>query len=82
MWLHDRLEPKIEAARARMAHVATEYKDHKLGEIHLNQIFNGLRGMDILLSDVSFVDPHEGVHYRGYKIKDVLQLLPKADGSE
>jgi citrate synthase len=82
MWLHDRMEPKIEAARERIERVAVEHKNKKVGEIHVNQIFNGLRGMDILLSDVSFVDPHEGLQYRGYKIKDVLELLPKADGSE
>src|SRR4030042_3213800 len=82
MWLHDRMEPKIEAARARMERVAGEYKNHKLGDIYLNQIFNGLRGMDILLSDVSFVDAHKGVHYRGYPLKEALNLLPKAEGSE
>jgi citrate synthase len=82
MWLHDRMEPKVEAARERIARVAAEHKNKKVGEIHVNQIFNGLRGMDILLSDVSFVDPQEGLQYRGYKIKDVLNLLPKADGSE
>ncbi len=38
MWLHDRMEPKIDAARERIEHIEAEFKNHKLGEIHLNQI--------------------------------------------
>ena len=82
MWLHDRMEPKVEVARERINRVLTQHRKKKIGEIRVNQIFNGLRGMDILISDVSFVDPQDGLQYRGYKVKDVLDLLPKAENSD
>lgn len=82
MWLHDRLEPKIIEARERNERIYSQYKDRKLGDYQVRHIFNGLRDLDLLISDVSFVDPQEGLKIRGYPIAEVLNFLPRANGNE
>ncbi|HUV16814.1 MAG TPA: citrate (Si)-synthase [Pelolinea sp.] len=82
MWLHDRLEPKINEARARNERIYSEYKDRILGKYQVKHVFNGLRDLDLLISDVSFVDPQEGLKIRGHSITEVLKILPRAKGNE
>ncbi|MEW6651456.1 MAG: citrate (Si)-synthase, partial [Chloroflexota bacterium] len=42
----------------------------------------GIRGVQISISDISYVDPSEGIRLRGYTVPQVLNLLPKARNSE
>lgn len=81
MWLHDRLEKKINIARERMESLVADYRDKKVEDVTVSHIFGGLRGVDLLISDVSYVDPQEGLQYRGYPVQEFLEKLPKADGS-
>ncbi len=82
MWLHDKIEEKVEKTRERIRRISDEYGDQKVGEVKVSHLFNGLRELDLLVSDVSYVDSEEGVHFRGYTVKEVLAQLPKAPGSE
>lgn len=82
MWLHDRLEPKINEARERITRIYKEHKDQTLGEYQVKHIYNGLRDLDLLICDLSFVDPQKGLMIRGYPIKEVVDILPRANGNE
>lgn len=82
MWLHDRIEEKIHKTRSRMEDMAASYRDHHIEDVTVGHIFGGLRGVDLLISDVSYVDPKEGLHYRGYSVEEFLDQLPKADNSD
>ena len=82
MWLHERLEPKIKEARERIAKIYKEHKDDVLGEYQVKHVYNGLRDLDLLICDLSFVDPHEGLKIRGYPIKEVVDFLPRDKGNE
>ena len=82
MWLHDKLEPKIKEARERAERIYKEHREFKLGEYKVKHVYNGLRELDLLISDLSFVDPHEGLKIRGYPIKEVIDFLPRACGNE
>lgn len=82
MWLHDRLEEKIHTARERLEHLIETYRNHQIEDVRVGHLFGGLRGVDLLISDVSYVDSEEGLHYRGYPVTEFLSKLPKADGSE
>jgi citrate synthase len=35
-----------------------------------------------LVTDISYLDPFEGIRYRGYTVDEVLQKLPKPKGAE
>ena len=82
MWLHDKLEPKIKEARERAERIYKEHREFKLGEYKVKHVYNGLRELDLLISDLSFVDPQEGLKIRGYPIKEVIDFLPRACGNE
>ena len=41
-----------------------------------------MRGVKSLVTDISYVDPSEGIRFRGYTIPEVLELLPKPAGSK
>jgi len=82
MWLHEKIESKVEKTRDRIKDLLRDNFDNPLGEIRLKHLFSGLRGTDLLVSDVSFVDPFSGIHFRGYSIDELLEKLPKADKSE
>jgi len=82
MWLHDKIEEKVEQTRERIRRISDEHGDQKVGEVKVSHLFNGLRELDLLVSDVSYVDSEEGVHFRGFTVKEVLAQLPKAPGSE
>jgi citrate synthase len=82
MWLHDKIEEKVEITRERIRTIVAEHGDDPVGEVKVSHLFNGLRELDLLVSDVSFVDSEEGVHFRGFTVKEVLSQLPKAEGSD
>lgn len=82
MWLQEKLNGKIQQQRARIRNILTQYQDQKIGEVTVKNLFGGLRGNDLLVSDVSYVDPNDGLHFRGYTVNDILEKLPKADDSE
>ena len=75
------LTHKIEEKRARVAALVAEHSQVKFGEYQLAHLFNGGRGLDLLVSDVSFVD-EEGLRICDLPIRDVLQRLPRMEGHE
>ena len=82
MWLQDKLEKKIIEQRARIKDVIEQCGDQKIGDITVKNLFSGLRGNDLMVSDVSYVDPDDGIQFRGFSIDELLKVLPKADKSE
>jgi citrate synthase len=41
-----------------------------------------MRDVKSLVTDISYVDPAEGIRFRGYTIPEVLEKLPKPEGAE
>ncbi len=39
-------------------------------------------GVKSLVTDISYLDPQEGIRYRGYTLPEVFEKLPKAPGAE
>ena len=80
--LKDKLRQKIEAWRPRTAKLLKEHGDVKLGEVTIGQAIGGARGVKCLVTDISYLDPLEGIRFRGFTIPDILEKLPKAPASE
>lgn len=53
-----------------------------IGEITVDQLYGGMRGMKGMVWETSVLDPEEGIRFRGYTIPDCQELLPKAPGGE
>jgi citrate synthase len=82
MALKAKLYEKIQEWRPRTTKLLKEYGDVKIGEVTVAQAIGGMRGIKCLTTDISYLDPLEGIRFRGYTIPEVLKKLPKVPGSE
>lgn len=80
--LKEILRGKIEAWRPRTARLVKEYGNVKVGEVTIGQVIGGARDVRCLVTDISYLDPNEGIRFRGMTIPEVLEKLPKVPGSE
>ena len=80
--LKKNLAKKIEEWRPRTKKLLDEYSDVKIGEVTIAQALGGMRGIKCLVTDISYLDPFEGIRFRGYTIPEVLAKLPKPPDAE
>lgn len=80
--LKAKLSEKIDEWRPRTTKLLKEYGDIKVGEVTISQVIGGARGVKSLTTDISYLDPFEGIRFRGYTIPETLKRLPKVPGGE
>jgi citrate synthase len=80
--LKEKLFQKIEEFRPRTERLLNEYGDVVIDKVTIAQAIGGMRGVKSLVTDISYLDPNEGIRYRGYTLEEVFQLLPKPKDSE
>jgi len=80
--LKDKLKEKIDGWRPRTTRLLKEFGDTKIGEVTMAQAIGGMRGVKSLVTDISYLDPNEGIRFRGIKLLDALEQLPKVPGGE
>lgn len=80
--LKKKLFEKIEEWRPRTTRLLKDYGDVKLGDVTISQAIGGMRGVKCLTTDISYLDPFEGIRFRGLTIPETLAKLPKVPGSE
>lgn len=80
--LKEKLRKKIEEHRPRTARLVEEYGDVVIDQVTIKQAIGGMRGIKCLVTDISYLDPMEGIRYRGYTLEEVFELLPKPKGAE
>lgn len=82
MLLQEKIEQQIPEWRERVRKLIKDKGDVKVGEVTISQVYGGMRDVKSLVTDISYVDPVEGIRLRGYTIPEVLAKLPKPQGSE
>ena len=82
MILFDQIAVQLPAWRERVNRLRKESGSFKVCDVTVDQIYGGIRDVQIQVSDISYVDPYEGIRLRGYTVPEVMQLLPKAPGSQ
>ena len=80
--LKETLLKKIEEHRPRTTRLLKEYADTKVGEVTIGQAIGGARGVRCLVTDTSYLDPNEGIRFRGKTIPETFEALPKWPGSD
>ena len=80
--LKDKLYEKIVSQRSRTARLVKEFGDVVIDKVTVEQIIGGMRGIKSLVTDISYLDPMEGIRYRGYTLPEVLEKLPKPADAE
>ena len=82
MLLHQKIESQLPAWRERYRALAKDHADIVVDQVTVGQVIGGMRDIQSLLTDVSFVDPAQGILFRGLSIPQVLEDLPKARGAK
>ena len=62
------LAKKIEEWRPRVSRLLNEHGDVKISDVTVGQALGGMRGVKCLVTDISYLDPFEGIRFRGYTI--------------
>jgi citrate synthase len=57
--------------------LTAEKGDIVVDQVTIRQVYGGIRGVKALVTDISYVDPMEGIRLRGYTIPELLSALPK-----
>ena len=82
MILKDKIAAQLPEWRERVRKLVKESGDVKVGEVTISQVYGGMRNVKGLVTDISFVDPSEGIRFRGHTIPEVIAHLPKPAGAE
>ncbi|WP_243374730.1 citrate (Si)-synthase [Geotalea sp. SG265] len=81
MALKDTLKQKIEAHRTRTTRLTKEFGKVIIDQVTIDQCIGGARDIRSLVTDISYLDPQEGIRFRGKTIPETFAALPKAAGS-
>ena len=80
--MDERIAAQLPKWRNQIQHLIDQHGDSAFEKVTVSQIYGGLRGVTTIVSDISHIDPDAGIRLRGYTITELLDLLPKAEGTE
>jgi len=81
MALKETLKQKIEEHRPRTTKLTKEFGKVIIDQVTIDQCIGGARDIRSLVTDISYLDPQEGIRFRGKTIPETFAALPKAPGS-
>lgn len=70
----------IPKEQERVKNFRKQYGATKVGEVTVDMMYGGMRGIKGLVCETSVLDADEGIRFRGYSIPECQKLLPKAPG--
>jgi citrate synthase len=82
MALKETLKQKIEAFRPRTTRLVKEFGKVVIDQVTIDQCIGGARDIRSLVTDISYLDPQEGIRFRGKTIPETFAALPKAPASD
>src|SRR5512133_3561368 len=82
MALKETLKQKIEEFRPRTTRLVKEFGKVVIDQVTIDQTIGGARDIRALVTDISYLDPQEGIRFRGKTIPETFDALPKAPGSD
>ena len=82
MILKEKISAQLPELRERVRKLVKENGDSIIDTISVGQAYGGMRGVKSLVTDISYVDPDEGIRMRGYTIPELIEKLPKPSGAK
>jgi citrate synthase len=82
MILHDHISGQLPEWRERVKKLVKDHSEVVIDQVNLGQVYGGMRDIKSMVSDISYVDPAEGIRFRGLSIPEVLKKLPKPRGAK
>jgi citrate synthase len=80
--LKERLVEKIQTHRPRISALLKDYRDVVIDSVTVGQCIGGIRDVKCLVTDISYLDPYEGIRFRGRTIPETFAALPHVPGCE
>ncbi len=82
MILHEKIAAQLPQWRERTKKLNKEFAEVVIDKVTVSQALGGMRNIKSLVTDISYVDPVEGIRFRGFTIPDLIAKLPKPRGAE
>ncbi|EIM90122.1 citrate synthase [Stereum hirsutum FP-91666 SS1] len=80
--LKEALQEVIPAKQAQLKKLKAEHSQKVIGDIKVENVIGGMRGLKSMLWEASVLDPNEGIRFHGLSITDCKQQLPAAPGGK
>jgi len=80
--LKNKLEEIIPKFRAEVSEIRKSHGDKVLCDVTVAQAYGGMRGVKVMITETSALDPEEGIRFRGYTIPELQEKLPHAPEGE
>lgn len=80
--LKEILYDKIQQHRPRIKKLLEDHGNVVVDTVTVEKLIGGMRDLKSLITDISYLDPNEGIRYRGHTIEEVFSRLQKPKGSE
>ncbi|CAF1194102.1 unnamed protein product [Rotaria magnacalcarata] len=80
--LKEVLRELVPKEQKRVAEFKAQNKDVSIGQVTVDMVYGGMRGIKGLVYETSVLDPNEGIRFRGKTITECQAELPKAKGGE
>ncbi|KAL8563962.1 hypothetical protein ACOMHN_025293 [Nucella lapillus] len=80
--LKDALERLIPEKQKEVVEFRKAKGSAKVGEVTVDMMYGGMRGIRGLVTETSVLDPDEGIRFRGYSLPECQKVLPTAPGGE
>lgn len=82
MILHEKIEAQLPEWRERVRALAKEHAEVVVDTVTIGEVVGGMRDIKGLWTDISSVDPGEGIRFRGLSVNETLKALPKGRGNK
>ncbi|MCK3685206.1 citrate (Si)-synthase [Maribellus sp. YY47] len=78
-YIKNRFFDRASKCMAEFQRIRKDHGDVVLGQVTIDQVLSGMKGIPALLTETSKLDANEGIRFRGYSIQELQQKLPKLD---
>jgi citrate synthase len=78
-YIKNRFYEKANKDLAELQRIRKQYGDVVLGQVTIDQVLSGMKGIPALLTETSKLDANEGIRFRGFSLPELQQKLPKMD---
>ena len=78
-YIKNRFYEKAMKSMADLQKLRKDHGDVVLGQVTIDQVLSGMKGIPALLTETSKLDANEGIRFRGYSLPELREKLPKMD---
>ncbi|KAF8894529.1 citrate synthase-like protein [Infundibulicybe gibba] len=79
--LRETLKEVIPPKQEQLKRLKSEHGQAVVGDVKVENIIGGMRGLKAMLWEASVLDPNEGIRFHGLSIPDCQKVLPAAPGA-